>query len=305
MGENAYQTLKIDERFQRLAYPLDPQSFARLEADILSGLCDEPLVVWNGYLIDGFSRYRVFSDHHLPFRVESMEFACWEAAAAWICARQLTRKDIPDALRRFLIGIQYRSEAAAAKLLRNDKDWFQSGREPICHLIAVRLGVENHVACETVKRFSSFAGTLEDIRARAPKAAEEIMYGKIKIADKHLLELSRLDNPSFQRALHRLGSAQRPLPVKRPSQREAQKLRDTVNGTVLAPSVKDMPVFDPDAEVTGLTLTIPSWSGSIDRIVNRTDLNIVSAGAKERLASALLSLQKKICEMLTAIEVVE
>lgn len=64
-----------------------------------------------------------------------------------------------------------------------------------------------------------------------------------------------------------------------------------------------MPAFDPDAEVTGLTLTIPSWSGSIDRITGGTDLSIVSAEAKARLASVLLNLQEKTAEMLMAIGV--
>lgn len=69
------------------------------------------------------------------------------------------------------------------------------------------------------------------------------------------------------------------------------------------PSVKDMPAFDPDAEITGLTLTVPSWSGSIHRIIARTDLSIVSAGAKKRLASALLRLREEISETLAAVGV--
>lgn len=70
-------------------------------------------------------------------------------------------------------------------------------------------------------------------------------------------------------------------------------------------SVKDMPAYDPDAEVAGLTLTIPSWSGSIERVIRETDLDIVSTNAKERLVSALRRLQKKVSETLTAIEAVE
>lgn len=31
------------------------------------------------------------------------------------------------------------------------------------------------------------------------------------------------------------------------------------------PAIKTMPAYDPDAEVAGLTLTIPSWMSSIDR----------------------------------------
>lgn len=303
MEEHTYKEIQIDKRFQQLVYPMDRQNFAQLEADILSGHCNEPLVVWSGFLIDGFSQYKIYSEHRLPFRTKNMEFNCRESAVAWICIQQLKRSDIPDALRRFLIGIQYRSEAAAAKLFQDEKTWFQNGRKPICQQIAARIAEENHVAFETVKRFSSFAATLEDIRLRAPKAAEEIMYGKVKIADKHLLRLSRLDDRSFQRALHQLGSTQRFLASRSASRRTIKSSENASGHVVLAPSVKDMPSFDPDAEVTGLTLTIPSWSGSIDRTISGTDLSIVSAEAKARLASALLSLQEKTAKMLMAIGV--
>lgn len=303
MGTYTCKKLRIEEKFQRLVYPLDQRRFARLEADILSGMGDETLIVWDGYLIDGFSQYQICQKHRLSFRAENMEFRCQEAVTAWICARQLKRSDIPESMRRFLIGMQYRAEAAEVKLFRDEKDWIKSGREPVCHQIAVRIGRENHVAWETVRRFSNFACSLEKIRGRAPKAAEKIMCGNIKIADKRLLWLSKLDEQSFQQELARLELTQQPLSAVRTNQSGARTLGDAASEITLTASVKDMPVFDPDAEVTGLTLTIPSWSGSIDRTISGTDLSIVSAEAKARLASALLGLQEKASEMLIAIGV--
>ena len=67
------------------------------------------------------------------------------------------------------------------------------------------------------------------------------------------------------------------------------------------PSIKDMPEFDPDAEVVGLTLTIPSWSSSIDRIVH-SNLDIVSDTARLKLHQALLELMDSISEMISAIK---
>lgn len=296
------EKLKIEEQFRRLVYPLDQRSLAQLETDILSGRRGEPLMVWEGYLLDGFSQYQIYQEHQLPFPVEDLEFRCQEAAIAWICARQLKRSDIPESLRRFLIGIQYRAEAAEVKLFRDEKNWFENGREPICHQIAVRIGQENHIAWETVRRFSHFARSLEQIRNREPKTAEDIMYGKIKIADKRLFQLSKLDERTFQRELTRLRAAR---PSLSENDASPKKFGCAAAETVLRASVKDMPAYDPDAEVAGLTLTIPSWSGSIERVIRETDLDIVSTNAKERLVSALRRLQKKVSETLTAIEAVE
>ena len=63
-----------------------------------------------------------------------------------------------------------------------------------------------------------------------------------------------------------------------------------------------MPAYDPDAEVAGLTLTIPSWMSSIERTRNMAHLASISPAAKENLQAALPALGEKVQEMLAAIE---
>ena len=63
-----------------------------------------------------------------------------------------------------------------------------------------------------------------------------------------------------------------------------------------------MPAFDPDAEISSLTLTIPSWSSSIERTRNNADLSIVSPKARNNLILALGRLQNTVDEMLSAIK---
>ena len=69
-----------------------------------------------------------------------------------------------------------------------------------------------------------------------------------------------------------------------------------------APSIKDMPAFDPDAEITGLTLTIPSWASSIERTRTKANLKIISSRARNNLIEALLKLQIAIEEMREAVK---
>ena len=64
-----------------------------------------------------------------------------------------------------------------------------------------------------------------------------------------------------------------------------------------------MPAYDPDAEVAGLTLTIPSWMSSIDRTKSMAHLEAISPAARQNLLAALTELEGKIQEMLNAIEV--
>ena len=78
--------------------------------------------------------------------------------------------------------------------------------------------------------------------------------------------------------------------------------RETDSEKYKGPSVKDMPAFDPDADINVLTLTIPSWSSSIDRVRNQTDLSIISSHARDGLIKQLYSLVDHVSELLGAIE---
>ena len=46
----------IDEEFNSLLPALDEQTYAMLEENLLENGCMNPLVLWNGILIDGHNR---------------------------------------------------------------------------------------------------------------------------------------------------------------------------------------------------------------------------------------------------------
>ena len=60
----------------------------------------------------------------------------------------------------------------------------------------------------------------------------------------------------------------------------------------LSLGIKDMPAFNPDLELQGLTLTIPTWITVIERAKRRSDLTLVTERAKENLRAALMKLEK-------------
>ena len=76
----------------------------------------------------------------------------------------------------------------------------------------------------------------------------------------------------------------------------------TAAAVVEQPAMKTMTAYYPDAEVTGLTLTIPSWMSSIDRTKSMAHLEAISPAARQSLWAALTELEVKIQEMLSAIE---
>ena len=102
--------LKIKKEFKNLIRPLRRQEYLQLEENILRDGCREPIITWNGFIIDGHNRYEICTKHNIEYATFEMKFDSDEDAIAWICANQLGRRNISDETRKFLIGMQYESE---------------------------------------------------------------------------------------------------------------------------------------------------------------------------------------------------
>ncbi len=274
------------------------------------------IVTWNGFIIDGHNRYEICTEHKIPFAVMEMEFDCKEAAIAWICANQLGRRNITEETRKFLIGMQYETEKIVAsrrnamgtnqhsaldqrkKGMLGDGGYVSSG-----HLTAQKIANDNHISQGTVQKYAMYTRALEDIGKYCPTLVPKILSGKYKISHKNLLELSRMSPEDMKKVARKIEVTQQPFVRYNMTRQEVQQcVGQFGRPTQTGPSVKDMPAFDPDAEITGLTLTIPSWASSIDRTRSKADLSIVSDKARDRLAVALTELQGKVSEMLIALK---
>ena len=56
--------LRIDPEFAEKIPPLSPEEIEQLEANILAeGVVINPLIVWNGVIVDGHNRYRILQKH--------------------------------------------------------------------------------------------------------------------------------------------------------------------------------------------------------------------------------------------------
>lgn len=322
MSERALYKLKILPEFKNLIRPLKKKEYLQLEANILSDGCRDPIVVWKRYIIDGHNRYEICMRHGIPFEILEMEFACKEAVLAWICANQLGRRNITEETRKFLIGMQYETEKIAVtkrnaaglnqyNLPEGDTSYSVDDDDeqeffrplPSGHLTAQKIAEENHISQGTVQKYAMYTRALEEIGKVCPTIVPKILAGMYKISHKNLLELSRMEPSEMRKVVRKIEVAQQPFVQYNKTRREIQPASAVGSAPIKPkPSVKDMPAYDPDAEITGLTLTIPSWSSSIDRTKNKADLSSISDNARIRLAEALAELQLKIAEMLDAIK---
>ena len=316
MSEKAVYKLKISMEFKNLIRPLQKKEFLQLESNLLSDGCRDPIVTWKGFIVDGHNRYEICTEHQIPFEVLEMDFECKEAAIAWICANQLGRRNITEETRKFLIGMQYETEKVVASRrnaqgtnqystqeVRTIKTSEDERQVPSGHLTAQKIADENHISHGTVQKYAMYTRALEEIGKTCPALVPKILSGRYKISHKNLLELSRMSPEEMKKVVRKIEVTQQPFVKYNTKRQEVQRSSGQFSRVVnTGPSVKDMPAFDPDAEITGLTLTIPSWASSIDRTRSKADLRIVSDKARDRLAEALTELQHKVSDMLTALK---
>ncbi|HPD46118.1 MAG TPA: hypothetical protein P5279_06255 [Anaerohalosphaeraceae bacterium] len=90
--------LHIDKEFKGLIPPLSAEEFRQLEENILAEGCRDPLVTWQGVILDGHNRYEICRKHNLEFQtVPKLTINDRDEAKDWIDKNQLGRRNLtPD-----------------------------------------------------------------------------------------------------------------------------------------------------------------------------------------------------------------
>lgn len=313
MPEQYIYELKIDTGFKRLIPPLSLKELERLEQNIVRDGCREPICVWNNTILDGHNRYEICTRRQIPFTIQQIDFENREEAMIWICANQLGRRNITEETRKYLIGKRYEMEKIlgahnAAGTNQHTKKEVRAKMlpEPPFGLTAgrtrERLGQEYNISHASILNYEKYSQALDSLLRVVPELVPRILSGEVKISIDNTIELSQLSGQEIRCLTKHIsddtsgfgGNLRKILPRKRGS-------TETSNYQVPSGSIKDMPVYDPDAEISSLTLTIPSWISSINRSCSAVDLSGVSDNARGKLEKQLLDLKKTIDSMLAII----
>lgn len=187
--------LKIDPEFQSKIPPLQFEEEQQLEQNIIAeGRLLNPIITWNGYILDGHTRYRILKKHgFIKFEVEEIQLANKYEALAWICKNQLGRRNLSPERKKFLLGKEYESTKLAVgaplgskhgirKCGQNDHIFTESRT---CQRIASEHGVGE----KTVRRAEKYSRGIDAAEEAVPGAQEEILTGRIKATDAQIAAL--------------------------------------------------------------------------------------------------------------------
>ena len=193
--------LKIDPEFADKIPPLTPEELEQLEANILEeGAVINPLIIWNGVIVDGHNRYRILQKHpEITFHVYEKEFSDRYEVIAWICKNQLGRRNLTETQKKFLVGKQYEAEKAmrgGSQFRDRDKETGQftsMGQnvplrpERTSARIAKEIGKNERY----VRRAEEFAQGLDAAEEIEPGIKQQIFSGEIRPSDKDVAAIAR------------------------------------------------------------------------------------------------------------------
>lgn len=87
----------IHEGLQAYIDPLRPEEEEALEQSLLAEGCREALVLWGDVLVDGHNRYRLCTQHGIPFRtVQNPRLKTLEDVQLWMIDQQLGRRSVSN-----------------------------------------------------------------------------------------------------------------------------------------------------------------------------------------------------------------
>jgi len=176
----------IDEEFKRILPPLDVQTYARLEEEILEYGCLLPLILWNGILVDGHHRHSILVKHNIPLSAISMDFDSRDEVLIWIVSTQIARRNLNPMQLSFYRGLHYNMD----KKIQGGQVDHPDQSDTLPGKTAVRLAEQYNVSAKTIRRDAQVANAIIEIGELSPDIKMNILYGKTYISRQQLQDLS-------------------------------------------------------------------------------------------------------------------
>ncbi|WP_295093887.1 hypothetical protein [Ruminococcus sp.] len=283
-----FNTIRCKNEYKRLCYPLSAKEYAELENELLNSDIPVTIHTWSGVILYEYEKYEICTRNNIPMVQIRNYLKNTEESLLWLCKHELQRSDIPPTMRRYLLGkcvlfekMLGEHHAAVDNLTAN-----RILKEPkyATKLVsaAEHIAAEYNARCNVILKYARYARGIDLIYDIDCDLALNIIWNKTKISMNAVLDLLKLSSDEVNDIIRLLSD------IKQPVKHDESDISEQTSKQVL--SIKDMPPYDPDAEISSLALTIPSWISSMERVSNVTDMSKVSDKARKKLADKLSSL---------------
>ena len=191
--------LKVDPEFQGKIPPLTFEELEQLEKNIVNdGKVINPIIVWNGLIVDGHNRYTILQKHpDIPYTVHEKAFASRYEAIIWICKNQLGRRNLTPEQKKYLVGKQYeaekRSHGANDGFRGNQHELVSAGKRhlPTGTQTCKRIAKDNGVGKTYVKDAELYAKGIDAAEEAVPGTRQKVLSGEVKPTAAEIASVAR------------------------------------------------------------------------------------------------------------------
>lgn len=294
--------LKTSREFQMLSIPMTAEQQTELESSLMQEGCREPIITWNGFIIDGHKRYCFCMDEGIEFTCEEKTFSSREEVISWLCRKRLPLYEKRTPAYRYLVGKLYEAQKEIAREIRKKPKEQRDESLADCGWVSFRVAEELQLHRATVEQYGKYAECLEQIAEKSKECFDVILRQDIKPARHQIEEYASFSERKLRELCRTIPNNGIPADnaEKLRNRRKKEPAAEPSHEIPLSVGIKEMPTYDPDMELNGLSFTIPTWNMAITRVMGKTEQ--ATEKAKKHLSAGLKELRKQIDEMLEVID---
>ena len=230
--------LTIDPEFKGKIPPLREEELKQLEENILAdGVVINPLIVWDGVIVDGHNRYHILQKHpEIQFTTYEKQFPDRYAAISWICKNQLGRRNLTPQQFKYLVGQRYEAEKQSKGIEFQGNQYTSQDRSGLgqndpdqkLHGTRSRIAKETQTSDSYVRRAEHFAKGVDAAEKVAPGIKQEILSGSIKPTEKAVAAIAKAppeERPALVQQLRQAKETEKQEEKPKPRRSAAETLQ--------------------------------------------------------------------------------
>jgi N6-adenosine-specific RNA methylase IME4 len=181
------QQLTINPELKSLIPPLTAEEFKQLETNVLAEGIREPIITWNGTIVDGHNRYELAQMYDLPYKTREMQFTTMDNCKEWMILNQFGRRNLSN-YQRSLLALELeevlKERAKKTQGMRTDLTSSKNLEEVRTHKELEKLANVSHETIRKVKAIEAKAAEEVKVKLRTGEVSINQAYQDIKNEEK-------------------------------------------------------------------------------------------------------------------------
>lgn len=308
--------LNTNTIFERISTSYTKEEYAkRVQKIVYMGL-QPTITIWRNTVVKGYDDYKICQKWNIPFFIEELEMDELPEVTSWLCLESIKTKNLTPSHLRYCVGKLYKFEKQRQITdcpLHNQ--FYQSqpykksknpSRERVVELVKDYIEIRPG----TVYTYFTYSAAVDELDEKVPGTAKQLLNEQITLSQTMVLKIAKYPAEEIAQLFSQILAKNDTVFLCSEKKRKLEITKQHINNHLpdepakkkLLPEIKNMPQYDPDAEISSVTLTIPMWINSLKRAKKNAKLSEISDAALKNIQLQLKSLQLEINYLQTAIQ---